>query len=152
MRSLLRLLSPWLPIPAQTRYLIKAHPSRQWLVLKVTDDSTVSGSVASHAVVKASSHTLAHRSQTLKFRSRSTVILNRFEQLNRELTAKMAAQAEAAPTMAATTTGQEHAPQEIAKEAAAQTQVAAGGAGGAGVGGGGGGAGKKKKKGKGGKK
>lgn len=31
-------------------------------------------------------------SQTLKYRSRSTVILNRFELLNRELTAKMAAQ------------------------------------------------------------
>lgn len=25
----------------QTRYLIKAHPGRQWLVLKVTDDFTV---------------------------------------------------------------------------------------------------------------
>ncbi|CAO1626911.1 unnamed protein product [Sympodiomycopsis kandeliae] len=79
--------------PNKTRYLLKSHPSKQWLVLKVTDDHTV-----------------------LKYRSRSTVILNRLETFNRELNQLMsggevaAAAAEqsasvAAPT-ATTTTAQ----------------------------------------------
>ncbi|EPQ30920.1 uncharacterized protein PFL1_01818 [Pseudozyma flocculosa PF-1] len=53
--------------PERTRYLIKARPSTHQLVLKVTDDQT-----------------------TLKFRTRSSVILGRFEVFNRAMMAAMA--------------------------------------------------------------
>lgn len=62
---------------SQTRYLIKATPSQQWLVLKVTDDETC-----------------------LKFRARSAIIINRFEAFSRSMTASMAGMPESAPAQA----------------------------------------------------
>ncbi|PWN87002.1 hypothetical protein FA10DRAFT_269615 [Acaromyces ingoldii] len=53
--------------PAKTRYLIKTSPSASWLILKVTNDDTC-----------------------LKYRTRSSIILNRFEAFTRELTGAMA--------------------------------------------------------------
>ncbi|UZJ54222.1 hypothetical protein CBS101457_003542 [Exobasidium rhododendri] len=53
--------------PNKTRYLIKATPSQLWLVLKVTDDETC-----------------------LKYKTRSAIILNRFEAFTRDVTASMA--------------------------------------------------------------
>ncbi|PWN50202.1 signal recognition particle, SRP9/SRP14 subunit [Violaceomyces palustris] len=53
--------------PKRTRYLIKARPAKQSLILKVTDDVT-----------------------TLKFKTKSTVILGRFETFNRTMSALMA--------------------------------------------------------------
>ncbi|CAO1634138.1 unnamed protein product [Parajaminaea phylloscopi] len=54
--------------PEQTRFLIKACPHKEWLVLKVTNDITC-----------------------LKYRARSTAVLNRFDVFSREMLRRMAA-------------------------------------------------------------
>ncbi|CAO1635460.1 unnamed protein product [Jaminaea pallidilutea] len=115
--------------PDRTRYLIKAHPARQWLVLKVTDDQTV-----------------------LKYRSRSTVILNRFESFNRQITALMAGKESVTVTDVAKGVT-ETAASALAAGADKVAGAEGAAAGAAGVGGGGGGtSSNKKKKKKGGKK
>ncbi|PWO01098.1 signal recognition particle, SRP9/SRP14 subunit [Tilletiopsis washingtonensis] len=101
--------------PERTRYLIKAHPSTQSLVLKLTDDV-----------------------QTIKYRTRSAIILNRFQALNAELTAAMAG----APPPAPAAVAAEDAP----AAAAAAAPKAEEGAGAAGQQAPGAAAGKKKKK------
>ncbi|KAK0564428.1 hypothetical protein OC861_004302 [Tilletia horrida] len=132
----------------QARYLIKAHPASQWLILKVTDDV-----------------------RTIKYKSRSAAILNRFESLNKDLAAAMvglplpsrlqaeaeakavaeAASAAAASRASAADSNQMDvdAPADGNKGAAAAGGSGAGKSGtGAGGSGGGGGGKKKKKKGK----
>ncbi|CEH17172.1 Signal recognition particle, subunit Srp9 [Ceraceosorus bombacis] len=115
--------------PERTRYLIKAHPATQSLILKITDDFS-----------------------TIKFRTRSSIILNRFQALNHELIAQFAGApkpmlSEAQPGA----TSQDAAPIAVAEHVGsssgavtAQTGTQSGG----GSGGGGGGGKKKKKKGK----
>ncbi|KDN36550.1 signal recognition particle, SRP9/SRP14 subunit [Tilletiaria anomala UBC 951] len=128
--------------PARTRYVIRVRPSDEWLVLKVTDDV-----------------------KTLKFKTRSSIILNRFEIFNRDMMAaivgaelpsriaaqkqkeqELAAAAEEAAKRAVTAAG---AATVAVKEASGQAAAGSGGQGantGGGAGGGGGGGGKKKKK------
>jgi signal recognition particle subunit SRP9 len=60
--------------------LIKATPSEQWLILKVTDDQTC-----------------------LKFRARSAIIINRFEAFTRAMTARMAGLPDVAAGLATST-------------------------------------------------
>ncbi|KAL9933196.1 hypothetical protein V8E36_007914 [Tilletia maclaganii] len=129
--------------PAKTRYLIKAHPATQWLTLKVTDDK-----------------------RTIKFKTRSAAILNRFEAFNRDLAAKMvglplpsqlqaeaeaeAARAAAAAAAAATTATDSKSAVKTEDAKAGQTGAKgganAGAGGGTAQGSGSGGGGKKKKK------
>ncbi|PWN23015.1 signal recognition particle, SRP9/SRP14 subunit [Microstroma glucosiphilum] len=128
--------------PNRTRYLVKTHPSRQWLVLKVTDDYT-----------------------TLKYRSRSTVILNRFDSFSREIQTLMSGSrfsSSTSSTIANTATAAAGAAVEEATSLAQSAVAAVEGATESvvgtqptqtgGGGGGGGGQSKNKKKKKGGKK
>lgn len=74
---------------AQTRYLIKTSPSASWLILKVTNDDTVSPCL--DLIFKESfALTGVMGKQCLKYRTRSSIILNRFEAFTRELTGAMA--------------------------------------------------------------
>ncbi|PWN34210.1 uncharacterized protein FA14DRAFT_70277 [Meira miltonrushii] len=136
--------------PNDTRYLIKATPSQQWLVLKVTDDNTVR-SCCTLSSISVLVLTLSFPPQCLKFRARSAIIINRFESFTRDMTALMADLPLPSEAAAAALSKSAQNVMDIDTEAAgaADTTTKAGGAatGNATAGGGsGGGANKKKKK------
>ncbi|PWN41982.1 signal recognition particle, SRP9/SRP14 subunit [Ceraceosorus guamensis] len=110
--------------PERTRYLIKAHPATQSLILKVTDDFS-----------------------TIKFRTRSSIILNRFQALNHELIAQFAGAPKPTPSEAqAGANSQDAAPITEAEHVGSSSGAGTVQTGTQGGGGGGGGGGKKKKK------
>ena len=68
----------------QTRFVLKARPSAQTLVLKLTDDRVVGFFVR------------AAHPQTLKYRAKSAIILNRLDEFQRTLAEAMSGVAPAA--------------------------------------------------------
>ena len=73
----------------QTRFVLKARPSAQTLVLKLTDDRVVGFFVR------------AAHPQTLKYRAKSAIILNRLDEFQRTLAEALSGVAPAAPKAAA---------------------------------------------------
>lgn len=72
----------------QTRFVLKARPSAQTLVLKLTDDRVVGFFLR------------AAHPQTLKYRAKSAIILNRLDEFQRTLAEAMSGVAPAAPKAA----------------------------------------------------